>query len=122
MANSIFRLCLMLFISFQLVGAEKDLQKGKFIPKIVQERKFKQAISYLELMDGTFPATSIISYILASTYCIDGQNAKALKSLKKAISLGFNNIEQIKKDKTFDPIRRDPEFKKIIESLESPPK
>ena len=89
---------------------------------LVMERKFKQAISYLELIDGTFPGTSIISYILASIYCIDGQNAKAVKSLKKAVSLGFKNIEQIKKDKTFDPIRRDPEFKKIIESLESPPK
>lgn len=89
---------------------------------LVQERKYKQVIPYLELIDKTFPGSPVISYDLATIYCIDGQNGKAVESLKKAVSLGFKDIEQIKKENKFDPIRNNPDFKKIIESLESAPK
>jgi serine/threonine protein kinase len=47
---------------------------------------------------------------------------QALETLRQAISAGFKDVEHLKKDKDFDPLRSRDEFKKLLSELEVKPK
>lgn len=56
-------------------------------------------------------------YNLACSYSLKKEKDNALKSLRKAIENGFNDLSHIRQDKDLDFIRNEDEFKKIIDKL-----
>ncbi len=57
------------------------------------------------------------SYFIARLYASEGKVESAIASLKQAFTLGFSNIEEITKQRDFDPIRNDQRFVEFVENL-----
>ena len=59
-----------------------------------------------------------ILYNTACAYSLNNSKKNGLKYLKMAVLSGYKNMAHIKKDKDLDPIREEPEFKKILSMIE----
>ena len=63
------------------------------------------------------PEDSIVFYNLACDYSLLNQTSKALEVLKKAISLGYDDLNYLKKDKDLENLKRDERFEKFLSLL-----
>jgi serine/threonine-protein kinase len=61
-----------------------------------------------------------VAYWLASAYALQGQRDQALKWLRRAIELGNENRPWFERDKNWDSLRNDPEYRRIIEGIVTP--
>ena len=59
-----------------------------------------------------------ILYNLACAHSLNSSKKNALKYLKMAVQSGYKNLAHMKRDKDLDPIREEPEFKKILSLIE----
>lgn len=57
-------------------------------------------------------------YDLACLYSLQKSKLKSLEYLSKAIDLGYDNIEDLKEDGSFDFVREDPRFAELLNKLE----
>ena len=60
-----------------------------------------------------------VAYWLASAYALAGQREEAFKWLRRAIQLGNENKPWFERDKNWDTLRDDPEYRSIIEAIDS---
>jgi serine/threonine-protein kinase len=61
-----------------------------------------------------------VSYWLASAYAMEGERNEALKWLRRAIELGNENRTWFERDKNWESLRDDPEYRRIIQSISTP--
>jgi len=60
-----------------------------------------------------------IAYWLASVYALEGQRDDAFKWLRRAIELGNENKPWFERDKNWDSLRDDPEYREIVDGVSS---
>lgn len=65
------------------------------------------------------PKNALARYNLACSYALSGALENALKTLEKAIDLGYNDLDWLMKDTDLDPLRELHAFKKLIEKMKS---
>ncbi len=82
-----------------------------------EAKDYSAAAVFFELVAISSSHQPGVLYKLASAYSLDKQKEKALRTLKEAVERGFSDRERLKKDKSFDPIREEKEFKAILEAL-----
>ncbi len=56
-------------------------------------------------------------YYLACNYSLMGQIEPALLAIEKAIELGYQNFDHLKKDSALENLRKDSRFAKLLETL-----
>lgn len=61
-----------------------------------------------------------IAYWLASAYAMEGEREAALKWLRRAIELGNENRPWFERDKNWESLRADPEYRQILNSINVP--
>ncbi|HUS59683.1 MAG TPA: hypothetical protein VM141_13640 [Planctomycetota bacterium] len=61
------------------------------------------------------PKDAIVSYNLACSLSLVGELEPALCELRKAIGLGYSDIEYMRKDGDLDNLRNDPRFCELLE-------
>lgn len=86
----------------------------------MQQKKYNKAEEDLKKAVELKPTDPIILYNLAALYSLEKKNDLALDYLDKSLEYGFNNFDALKpKGKNSDPdlanLRKDPEFKKVLE-------
>jgi len=82
--------------------------------KILQEKKYAEAIKlYQEILEAApDDATSI--YNLACAYSLTKENAKAVAMLRKSLEAGFIKFGHIEADPDWDGMRNDPGFQALM--------
>ena len=63
---------------------------------------------------GTKSSPSEKNYYMARLFASMGDAAQAVHSLQQALNAGFTNIEAIRKEPDFDPIRQDEQFREFM--------
>ena len=63
---------------------------------------------------GTRSSPSEKNYYMARLFASMGNAAQAVHSLQQALNAGFTNIEAIRKEPDFDPIRQDEQFREFM--------
>ena len=63
------------------------------------------------------PKDNSIQFLLAKVYALDNDTDNSLKSLEKAIKLGFNNRKLIESDPAFLPLKNQKKFRDILMEL-----
>jgi tetratricopeptide (TPR) repeat protein len=53
-------------------------------------------------------------YNKARCLALQGKTEPSLQNLRKAFEVGFRNVEYLEKDRSFDSIRDDPDYKKLL--------
>jgi len=64
------------------------------------------------------PQNPTAHYNLACSFALSKRNGDALKSLKQAVSLGYQDFEWLSQDPDLEELQTHPEFKKLLEKLQ----
>lgn len=65
------------------------------------------------------PADALAHYNLACSYALLKQPDLALKTLRRAVELGYRDFRYIREDRDLDSIRHDPRFRQLLREYES---
>jgi len=65
------------------------------------------------------PNDPLAHYNLACNFALLSQPELALRSLRRAVELGYRNFRYIREDSDLDSIRHDPRFRQLIREFES---
>lgn len=65
------------------------------------------------------PQDCLAHYNLACSYALLKQPDQAIKTLRKAIELGYRDFRYMKQDRDLESVRRDPRFRQLIREFES---
>lgn len=74
----------------------------------------RRAVIFFEITVASGSEISRHYYNLTCAYALAKERKKALKSLKKAIDLGFSNAALMESDKDLDPLRKEKEFSALM--------
>lgn len=83
---------------------------------LFQIRKYQDAVKYFEtaLAMEARPATY---YFIAICYAQMREPDKAFEALAKTIELGYGTIERLERDQDLNPLKTDPRWKRVLETL-----
>ncbi len=106
-------------------------QMNDLSAKYMADKQFADATKVIDKWLITYEKTSVtdklscqqiyasILYNQACAYAQSDELLKALKSLKEAVRMGFNNKFQLVNDGNLLPLKSFDEFKKIVKSMNS---
>lgn len=65
------------------------------------------------------PTEALAHYNLACKYALLKRNELSLKTLRRAVELGYRDFRYMKEDRDLDTIRNDPRFRKLLQEYEN---
>ncbi len=65
------------------------------------------------------PGDPLAHYNLACSFCLLKKTDLALKTLRRAIELGYRDFRYMKEDRDLDSIRHDPRFRQMLREFEN---
>lgn len=65
------------------------------------------------------PADALAHYNLACSYALLKRPEQSLKTLRRAVELGYRDFRYMKEDHDLDAIRHDPRFRQLLREFES---
>lgn len=65
------------------------------------------------------PKDFLAHYNLACSYALLKQSELALKTLRRAVELGYRDFRYMKQDRDLESIRRDPRFRQLLREYEN---
>ncbi|HEY6188230.1 MAG TPA: tetratricopeptide repeat protein [Pyrinomonadaceae bacterium] len=80
-------------------------------------KNYPAAVFNLEAASEMAENNPNIIYELASAYALNGDKKKALETLRRAVEKGFKDSTQITENAALAPLRKEPEYQKILEII-----
>jgi tetratricopeptide (TPR) repeat protein len=65
------------------------------------------------------PADPLAHYNLACSYALLKRPEQAIKTLRRAVELGYRDFRYLREDRDLDSIRHDPRFRQLLREYES---
>ncbi len=75
---------------------------------------YKKGLSLDKRLAKIKPKDPVVQYNLACSYALVNQKDLAIASLKKAIKLGYDDFDHLKKDADLKGLHGDSEFEKLL--------
>ena len=66
------------------------------------------------------PADPLVHYNLACSFALLKRCDLALKTLRRAVELGYRDFRYMREDRDLDTIRHDPRFRQLLREFEKP--
>ena len=85
----------------------------------LSQKHFDAAARWFALASDINPERAGAFFYLASAYAGKGDKKKALRALKSAVDHGFSDVAAIENNALFDSIRDDPQYRAIMQTLQS---
>lgn len=95
------------FVAVMEVLAEIYTLKGRYADGL----KLDEALSLKK------PEDPIVLYNLACSYSLVGEVDKSYRSIKKAVSLGYDDLSHLEEDSDLNNLRKDPRFQSYYKRL-----
>jgi dienelactone hydrolase len=86
---------------------------------LLDRKDYVRASENLALEAEIMPDNWRVLYYLACAYSLKGDKKKAIDVLKKSLQKGFSNPGLLEGDKSFDSIREEAGFKRVVEELKA---
>jgi len=100
------------------------VHKPDFIPALIalgdaytRKGMYEEGLEIDKKLSQLRPEDPIVFYNLACSYSLLGDTQQALKCLKKAIVLGYDDFHYMEKDKDLKNLRKTAEYKVLKEKL-----
>jgi len=81
--------------------------------------RYEEGMSVDKRLIQLRPADYLAHYNLACSFALLKQHEQAIKTLRKAVELGYRDFRYMKQDRDLESIRRDPRFKQLLREFES---
>ncbi|HYY58793.1 MAG TPA: tetratricopeptide repeat protein [Pyrinomonadaceae bacterium] len=89
---------------------------------IIERRKdYAAAVFNLEAAAEIAQNNPYIMYELANAYALNGEKKRALEALRRAVEKGFTDLALLNSSEALEPLRKEPEYQKIVESIRQKP-
>jgi tetratricopeptide (TPR) repeat protein len=82
--------------------------KGRYVEGLQVDRRLVQLR----------PSDALAHYNLACSYALLKRNEQALKTLRRAVELGYRDFRYMREDRDLDTIRHDPRFRQLLREYE----
>ena len=81
--------------------------------------RYEEGLDMDERLSRLKPGDPLVHYNLACSYALTGRKEKALAALNKAVSLGYDDLDWMKKDEDLEELRSTAGYAEIISALKS---
>ena len=82
--------------------------------------EFGHAADRLRIMVQVRPDSATAEYLLARASARTGRTKEALQALERAIGKGFSDGAALRSEPDLEPLRRDPAFQRLLETVRQP--
>ncbi|MBI4930143.1 MAG: hypothetical protein HY841_05230 [Bacteroidetes bacterium] len=87
------------------------------VSSVLESNQLDLAVSFLKIYEMVDPKNSEHQYLFAELYARKNDNAKALSSLKNALTLGFSDYARMESDSSLLVLQNNPDFQKILNEM-----
>jgi len=84
---------------------------------LLGQNRNTQALTCLEIAAQAAPRNPYISYHLARAQALNSQQEKALSTLQAAVEKGFNDADQVERDRAFEGLRSEADYQKALAKM-----
>ena len=106
-------------LSAQRVLNTLGVQTGYYLPQSFNEKKqWDRSIFVLSIAAEISPERPAVWYDRAEAYAHKGDRKRALADLRQAIDTGWKDLDSLRQNEAFAPLRQDPEYQRLTAALE----
>ena len=80
--------------------------------------RYAEGLQVDKRLVGLRPGDALAHYNLACSYALLKRNELALKTLRRAVELGYRDFRYMREDSDLDSVRRDPRFRQLLREYE----
>jgi tetratricopeptide (TPR) repeat protein len=81
--------------------------------------RYAEGLQVDKRLVGLRPADPLAHYNLACSYALLKRAELALKTLRRAVELGYRDFRYMREDRDLDAIRHDPRFRQLLREYEN---
>jgi tetratricopeptide (TPR) repeat protein len=81
--------------------------------------RFAEGLQIDKRLVALRPADPLAHYNLACSYALLKRPEQALKTLRRAVELGYRDFRYMRQDRDLDSIRHDPRFRQLLREFEN---
>ena len=86
---------------------------------LTRKGRFAEGLQIDKRLVQLRPNDPLAHYNLACSYALLKRTEHALKTLRKAVELGYRDFRYLKEDRDLDAIRHDPRFRQLLREYEN---
>jgi tetratricopeptide (TPR) repeat protein len=80
--------------------------------------RYAEGLQIDKRLVGLRPGDALAHYNLACSYALLKRPEQALKTLRRAVELGYRDFRYMREDRDLDSIRHDPRFRQLIREFD----
>jgi tetratricopeptide (TPR) repeat protein len=81
--------------------------------------RYAEGLQVDKRLVGLRPNDPLAHYNLACSYALLKRNEPALKTLRRAVELGYRDFRYMREDRDLDAVRHDPRFRQLLREYEN---
>ncbi len=81
--------------------------------------RYAEGLQVDKRLVGLRPTDPLAHYNLACSYALLKRAELALKTLRRAVELGYRDFRYMREDRDLDTIRHDPRFRQLLREFEN---
>jgi tetratricopeptide (TPR) repeat protein len=81
--------------------------------------RYAEGLQVDKRLIGLRPSDPLAHYNLACSYALLKRSELALKTLRRAVELGYRDFRYMREDRDLDAIRHDPRFRQLLREFEN---
>jgi tetratricopeptide (TPR) repeat protein len=81
--------------------------------------RYAEGLQVDKRLVGLRPNDALAHYNLACSYALLKRNELALKTLRRAVELGYRDFRYMREDRDLDAVRHDPRFRQLLREYEN---
>ncbi len=102
------------------VMTNEDEKQYKEARKALRQKEYQTAHNIFQSLTKKYPESSAILLMLAETQTRLERRDQAIDSLRQLEALGFKNSLKLRNSRYLKKLRKDPEFKRIMQRMDTP--
>ena len=83
-----------------------------------EKKQWDRSIFVLSIATEISPERPAVWYDRAEAYARKGDRKRALADLRQAIDTGWKDLDALRQNEAFAPLRQDPEYQRLTAALE----
>lgn len=82
--------------------------------------RFADGLNFDKRLVQLRPSDPLAHYNLACSFALLKRRDQAIKTLRRAVELGYRDFRYMREDRDLDSIRQDPRFRQLLREYENP--
>lgn len=86
---------------------------------LTRKGRYNQGLQIDKRLIELRPSDPLAHYNLACSYALTGRTDQSIKTLRRAVELGYCDFRYMREDRDLESIRQDPRFRQLLREFEN---